>query len=180
MDTQRRRGRFAGGLAVMSMLAVATAAQVPDKPDFSGTWVLADPAGASPDAARTLTVTMSVVRQNVRGEPMAPFFDSLTVTRQFATEVRPDFYRIGIEGGTVSGSVGVIGGPACKTTYGVRWQDNRLVIEHASFSCGRDFVPDREHIEIWALDAEGRLTLSVTDRAPGIDTKTSTLTYRRN
>jgi hypothetical protein len=176
MDIQRQRAHSVGGLAMASMLAAATAAQVPDKPDFSGTWVLTDPAAARPDVPRTLTVTQSVRRENVRGKPMTPFFDSLTVVREFPTDVRTDSYRIGIEGGTSSAP----GGPTCKTTFGVRWDENRLVIENGSYSRCTGGGPYTEHTEIWQLDAAGMLILSVTDRGSDFGTRRNTLTYRRN
>ena len=177
MGTGPHRARSVAGLAILSMLAAAGAA-AQDKPDFSGTWVLADAAGPSPDAARRLTVTMTVLRDNVRGEPIGPFFDTLTVTREFPTGLRPDSYRIGIEGGTVGGAVGA----ACTSTrYSVRWDGNRLVIETGSYpKCTRDAGPYTEHTEVWELDAAGVLTVSTTDRSADAEPRRNTSTYRRN
>ena len=175
-------------LAIVPMLAVATAA-AQDKPDVSGTWALADPASVGPDAARNLTLTMTVVRQNVRGEPIGPFFDSLTVTREFATGARSvDSYRLGVEGGTARGTVGGLStagagsrASASQTRFSVRWQGNRLVIETASYSgASREAGPYTEHAEVWQLDAAGMLILTVTDRGSEFETRTSILTYRRN
>ena len=61
MGIPLHRGRsVVVGLAALSMLIAATTA-AQDKPDFSGTWVLADSLSASPDAARKLLAWSSPV-----------------------------------------------------------------------------------------------------------------------
>lgn len=94
--------RHTGWLAILSvLLAAPVAAQ--GKPDFSGHWILETPGGAGPDVAQLLTVRQPVVRTNVYGAPMPPFFKELSVERHFATDARTETYQIGVEGGVVGG-----------------------------------------------------------------------------
>jgi len=93
--------RHKGWLSILSMLVAATVV-AQDKPDFSGRWILETSAGAGPDGARALTVRQPVVRTNVYGAPMPPFFKELSVDRQFGTDVRSETYQIGIEGGAIN------------------------------------------------------------------------------
>ena len=177
--------RHKGWLAIPSML-VAAAVAVQDKPDFSGHWVLAPSPGSGPDVARSLTVRQSIARTNVYGAPIEPFFKDLTVEREFVSDVRTDTYQIGVEGGTVGGMVPAgreTGSSAniSQTRFSVHWEGNRLVIETGSYSGPtRDAGPYTEHTEVWQLDDAGILILSVTDRGSGIESKTKTLTYRKN
>jgi hypothetical protein len=176
--------RHTGWLSILSMFVAATVA-AQDKPDFSGRWILESPADAGPDVARSLTVRQLVVRTNVYGAPMTPFFKELSVERQFGNDVRTETYQIGIEGGVV----GVVSpnratGPDVnvpQTRFSVRWEENRLVIDIGSYSGPtRESGPYTEHTEVWQLDATGMLILSMTDRGSGIASTTKTLTYRKN
>jgi hypothetical protein len=172
-------------LLTLSMLVAATVA-AQDKPDFSGRWILESAAGAGPDVARSLRVRQPVVRTNVFGAPMPPFFKEISVERQFVTEVRTETYQIGVEGGTVSGGVSANRGTAqdanfSQTRFSVRWEDNHLVIDTVSYSGPtREAGPYTEHTEVWQLDAAGMLILSSTDRGSGIASTMKTLTYRKN
>lgn len=177
--------RHKGWLSILSMLVAATVA-AQDKPDFSGRWILETSAGASRDVARSLTVRQPVVRTNVYGAPMPPFFKELSVERQFVTDVRTDIYQIGVEGGMVGGVLPANRGAApdvnvSQTRFSVRWEDNRLVIDSGSYSGPtREAGPYTEHTEVWQLDAAGMLVVSITDRGSGIASTTKTLTYRKN
>ena len=63
---------------VMVSLCVPLLAQ--DKPDFSGSWIL-ESGSSGADIPQALSVSQSIVRTNVRGEPMQPFFKDITATR---------------------------------------------------------------------------------------------------
>ena len=186
-----RRMRYAREMlrnACLPMLAILLAATVTaqDQPDFSGRWVLDASVAADPDVARSLTVRQPIVRTNVHGAPIAPFFRELSVERQFVTGARTDVYQIGIEGGVVGGVApsnrGDAAGPnVSQTRFSVRWEDNRLVINSGRYS-GPTREPGAytEHTEIWQLDGAGTLMLSITDGGSGRASTTKTLTYRKN
>ena len=172
-------------VSILWILVAATVA-AQDKPDFSGHWILETAAAADPAVARSLTVRQPVVRTNVYGAPMPPFFKELSVERQFVTGVRTETYQIGIEGGMVGavrpanrGTGRDVNVP--QTRFSVRWEDDRLVIQSGSYSGPtRDAGPYTEHTQVWQLDAAGRLILSTTDRGSDVASTTKTLTYRKN
>jgi hypothetical protein len=71
-------------------------------------------------------------------------------------------------------------GPNTHTRFSVRWDGDTLVIETGSYTGPtRDSGPYSEHEEIWSLDAQRRLAMTVTDRGSGTESKTVRLTYRR-
>ena len=157
-------------LAVTVALSAVVAAQ--SQPDFSGRWVLARPETAAVDVARTLTVRQPIVRTNVYGAPMEPFFKEISVDREFVGSKRTDTHLIGARGGSVQ--MGPAGRGASTTSY-ARWEERQLVIdtgrtEDAKFS---------ERTEVWQLDAAGLLTITVTERATGAEPRATTATYRR-
>jgi hypothetical protein len=166
-----------GWLSSLSIFAVATVA-AQSQPDFSGGWALLRSEGASADVARTLTVRQPIVRTNVYGAPIEPFFKEITIERQFATSTRTDTYLIGARGGTVEGAVSGLNasGRERSTSVFARWEDNRLVIDTGSSSEGIQIG----RTEVWQFDAAGILTVTVTDRAAGTESRTTTVTYRRN
>jgi hypothetical protein len=177
--------RQKGWFSLLSILVAATVV-AQDKPDFSGRWILEPTADVGPDVARSLTVRQPVVRTNVFGAPMPPFFNELSVERQFVTGLRTETYQIGVVGGTVGGVVPTNRAPAAdanasEARFLVRWEDDRLVIDTGNYSgSSREAGPYSEHSEIWQLDAAGRLILSIMDRGSGIASTTKTLTYRKN
>jgi hypothetical protein len=176
--------RRLGWSSVLSIL-VAWMVAAQSQPDFSGRSVLALPERAGADVARTLTVRQPIVRTNVYGAPMEPFFKEITIERQFVTHTHTDTYPIGVEGGVVgvtgSGRVTGLGVNIPETRFSVRWEDNRLVIDTGSYSAStREAGPYTERTEAWQLDAAGMLTVTITDRASGAESTTSTATYRRN
>ena len=160
------------------------AARVPDQPDFSGRWVLEGPQPAAPEAPRALTVRQSLVRANVRGEPMEPFFRDLTVERQFESATHSETYWIGTLGGSVGDSVtsgsGGGGRTGPSTHISVKWEGRSLVIETGSFTGS---TPETgvwtQRREIWSLDPDGRLRLAITTRSSTDPPGSNTLVYRR-
>lgn len=169
-------------LLLTPLVAAGLSAQ--DKPDFSGSWVLQDPPQPGVAIPRTLAIRQPLRRTTVLGEPMPPAFLDLTVERQFEGELRAETYRIGTEGGMVSGIVGD-GRSAqdvnrVRTRVSVRWEGDRLHIETGRYSGPtRDSGPYTEHAEVWRLDQQSRLLITVVDRQPDSEVATRTLTYRR-
>ena len=110
---------------------------------------------------------------------MPPFFLELTVERHFESGTKTQAYLIGTEGGTVGGIAGGRGISA-SSRFSVRWDGERLRIETGSYSGPtRDSGPFTEHDEVWTLDEQGRLLISMVDRRSGAEPATRTLTYRR-
>jgi hypothetical protein len=175
--------RHQGWLSILSMVVAATVA-AQDNPDFSGRWMLETSAGAGPDVALFLTVRQPVVRTNVYGAPMPPFFKELSVERQFGDDLRVETYQIGLGGGVVGvvaanrGTASAVNVP--QTRFSVRWEGNRLVIDTGRYSGPtREAGPYTEHTEVWQLDSGGMLILFITDRGSGTASTTKTLTYRK-
>jgi hypothetical protein len=164
-----------GRLPIFAAVAFAMAA-AQTQPDFSGRWVLERSEGAGVENARALVVRQPVVRENVYGVPIQPVFLQITVERQFAAATRTDTYCI-CRGGRVGGVTagGQSRGPT--SSFFVRWEENRLVIDTAT-SAGENGLPVA-HTEVWQLDANGTLTVKIEDRVQGAEPRTGTATYRR-
>jgi hypothetical protein len=168
------------GLFLVLLIATPRFVATQKQPDFSGEWVLVSATRSDSDAAPMLTVRQTLVRTDASGQPMAPFFSQLIVERKFVDHPRKDTYQLGVHGvrGGISG--GIIGGGGVQTRYSVLWEGDRLVIETGSYSGpSRQDGPYWEHTEVWGLDREGQLVLSITDRSDK-DQTSNTLTYRRN
>ena len=169
-------------LLLTPLVAVGLAAQ--DKPDFSGNWVLQDPPQPGVDIPRTLAIRQPLQRTTVLGKPMPPAFLHLTIERHFESGVSAETYHVGTEGGTVSGIVGdgrsVQDVNRARSRVSVRWDGDRLQIETGRYSGPtRDSGPYTEHTEVWWLDEQGRLLITVVDRRSDSELATRTLTYRR-
>jgi hypothetical protein len=163
-------------VVLLPLVGASPAAQ--DKPDLSGVWVLQDPPQPGVGIAPSLTVRQPLRRTNVRGEPMPPAFLELTVERHFTSGTKTERYYIGTVGGTVGGIADRRG--SAPSRFSVRWDGDRLRIETGSYSGPtRDSGPFTEHDEVWSLDEQGRLLISVVDRRSGGEPATRTLTYRR-
>ena len=161
-------------VAVMVSLG-ALAAQ--DKPDFSGSWILESGSSAA-DIPQALSVSQSLVRTTVRGEPMQPFFKDMTVTRALARSTRSETYQIGVVGGTVSGRADGANDP--RTHHRVAWEEQALVIESGSYTGPTPESGDwAERREVWSLDSGVRLRLAITIRSSVDAPRTVMLVYRR-
>jgi hypothetical protein len=165
--------------ALVLIIVLAAAAQ--DAPDFSGRWLLVSSEPSTQDAPRALVVQQARVRANVRGEPMKPFFKSITIEREFPGTTRSETRAIGVIGGFVSGVVGTgePGGP--RTHHAVKWDGNALVFEGGSYS--GEAAATRvwaERREVWSFDPDGRLRITTTTRgSTDVAGTTVTLIYRR-
>ena len=162
-------------LVVMASLAAPLAAQ--DKPDFSGSWILESGASGT-DTPLALSVSQSLARTDVHGEPMLPFFKDITVTRALASSTRSETYQIGVVGGTVSGRADGANDP--RTHHRVAWEEQALVIESGSYTGPTPESGDwAERREVWSLDSDVRLRLTITIRSSVDAPRTVMLVYRR-
>jgi hypothetical protein len=174
-----KRGRFIH--TVPYLIVVAVSVVVPlvaqDTSDFSGHWVLESASRSAADTPRALSVTMSLVRTNVRGEPMNPFFKDITVVRELANGTSSETYEIGVVGGSLGGSAA---GEFPSRHHRVVWEKQVLIIETGSYTGP---TPESgqwtERREAWSLDPEGRLRLAITSRNSGRASSTVTHVYRR-
>ena|ERR1700730_3670093 len=159
-------------LVAVSMTA-RLAAQ--DMPDFSGHWVLESGSQATADIPQTLSVNQSLVRTNVRGEPMKPFFRDITVARELQSGTRSETYQIGVEGGLISGRADG-GVDALRRHHRVVWDAQTLVIENSSYTGPTPESGEwTERREVWSLDPGGQLRLRITTRSSVDPARTVTL-----
>jgi hypothetical protein len=165
------RARICPAVVAVLMSAAGTAQE---KPDFVGTWVLTDPADASKDTARELVVK--------RGADTGPA-TTLVVERRFEREVQSASYEVGLVGGTVGGEVR--GSPDAKemkwTSYSVRRYGHTLAIVSGSYSGPthwevREFS---EREEVWSLEEDGTLGITIFQRRTGSDPGRTRATYRK-
>ena len=158
---------------VIVLTALVAPLQSQSQPDFSGAWALdSAPAG---DAPVTITVKQVLVRTNVRGVPVAPFFRQIVIARAGRTES----YDIGAVGGSMSGIVGGALSPL-RTHQRVAWEEQALVIESGSYTGGARETGDwSERRELWSIDSDGRLRVRISTRGSGIVSSDDTLIYRR-
>jgi len=169
----------------LTVLALFTSAELSgqSQPDFSGRWafVLAEPTDAQ--AAGTLIVQQPIVRTNVHGGPMQPFFKSITIERQFVNRTHTDVYELGVQGGRVGGPITADHDPLTavpQTRYFVRWEDNRLVMDTGSYAgSSREAGPYIERTETWQIDDSGMLVVTITDRASAMEPSSHSARYRR-
>jgi hypothetical protein len=178
-----KRGLISHPLPWLVVLAVSIATQVAaqDKPDFSGHWVLESGSQSAADVPEALEVSQSLVRTNVYGQPMPPFFKDITVVRAFENGARSETYQIGVEGGTVSGGTAERADqPRSQYHYHVAWESETLVMEFGSYTGP---APESgqwtERREEWLLDPGGRLRVAITTRSSSAASSTVTQVYRR-
>lgn len=154
-----------------------------DKPDFSGTWILESPVVPGVDVPVKLTVRQSLVRTNVRGEPMKPYFKTISVQREFATLLRTDSYEIGLIGGFVGGSAGQHADDPSDRPHGsdaVMWFGRQLVFTNARYSGGtKESGPYTEHSERWTLERADKLVTRLSDESSERPRTIVTVTYRK-
>jgi len=162
--------------------SVAPAISAQDQPDFSGQWVLVSPINGAANAARTMTVRESFKRESVKGTPMDSPLITLAVERRSNNGVRSEVYTIGTVGGIVDGAVGNPGtglGGQRQTRFSTTWDGDKLVIDIRYSGRPVDAGAESEHKEIWSLDPQGALLLTITDGNPGTQPAATNLIYRR-
>jgi hypothetical protein len=154
--------RMTMGLCVLaSIISGVSAAQ--DKPDFSGRWVLVSSADVGADAAPELAVSQAI------GTPGA----ILDVERRSKDGVHSERYKIGVR-------VFAERRDGANTRLSVRWEGDALVIERDSYSGQTaDARPDTSHHELWSIDPNGMLVMTVADRSVGAKPRTTKVVYRR-
>ena len=160
------------------VVGVPVAAQ--DQPDFSGRWMLESPSQTAPDIPRALSVRQLLVRTNVRGEAMIPFFKDINIDREFESVTRSETHQIGVMTGVVPGvhPDGSPDGPS--RHHAVKWDGNALVFESGSYTGQtREAGVWAERREVWSLDLDDRLRVVITIRGSGDVSNTVTLLYRR-
>ncbi|SRR5690349_15896297 len=168
----------------IAVLLMMPAPSTQDKPDFSGDWILVSPLDAGLNAAQAMTVHESFKRESVQGTPIDPPLITLAVDRRVNGSVRSELYTMGTIGGTIGGVVGNTGtglhGHSQQTRFSTGWDRDRLVIQITNNSGHpADAGDESEHKEVWSLDAQGALLVSITDSAAGTVPTTTTLMYRR-
>lgn len=172
--------KFAIRSSILVVLAVAALA-AQDGTDFSGRWVLVSASRPGPDLPRALSVRQELVRTNVRGEPMQPFFKSIAIDRDYESGTRSETHALGVRFGVVPGFARD-GGPAGpRGHHAVRWEHNALVFESGSYSgetSGTGVWSERR--EVWSLQPDGRLSVAITTRGSAETSTTVTLLYRRS
>jgi hypothetical protein len=156
------RSIYCSPLLVLSLAAVVAAQ---DKPDFSGRWELIAAVPSRADAASRLTVRQPIARANVLGAPMKPTFTTLTVERAFGDRATTETLQVGVQGG-------IMGEGGLRTRFSVGWEDDSLVIASGTET--------NEHREVWALDPDGLLIITMTETEAGHDSTSKRLIYRRN
>src|SRR5262249_42769533 len=142
-------------------------------------WIL-ESGSSGADIPQTLSVSQSLVRTNVRGEPMKPFFAHITVTRAFTKGTRSETYQIGVVGGTVFGRADTTVTSPRTLHNRVTWEQQTLVVENGSYTGSVPETGDwTERREVWSLDSDGRLRVAITTRSSVDAPRTVTLVYRR-
>ena len=111
---------------------------------------------------------------------MKPFFRDVTIEREFETGTRSETYQIGVAGERIP-PVNEDGIPNRRPIgSSVRLEGQSLIIESGSEigqtpeSNGR---PERR--EVWQVEPDGRLKLTITTRTSTDPLKTDTFIYRR-
>jgi hypothetical protein len=164
-----------------SSAAPAISAQY--KPDFSGDWILVNSINGASNAAQTMTVRESFKRESVKAAPIDPPLITLAVERRLNSGVHSELYTIATEGGIVGGVVGNTGtqlsGQSQQTGFSTTWDGDKLVIDIRYSGRPVAVGAESEHKEVWSLDPQGALLLTITDRYPGTEPTTTNLTYRR-
>jgi len=176
--TRGSNSRIALWLVVVAMcLTTRVAAQA--RPDFSGNWVLESEPPLATASARAISVSMSLVQTNVRGEPMTPYFKDISVVREFADSTSSDTYLIGFVGGVVGGRT-TASSDRLNSHYRVEWEDQALVIENGTYiGTTRESGQWAERREVWSLDAGGRLRVMIATRNSVGTSSEIALLYRR-
>jgi hypothetical protein len=163
---------------ILALLPVALPG-AQSSPNMLGRWILDGQVTSAPDIPKALSVRQSLVRTMERG-PMKPFFRDLTIAREFESGTRTETYQIGVAGERLPPATGgATPSPSSDHDF-VQWDRHGLVIEsqHYSASGNASDVMARRR-EVWALDPDGRLKLTVTTRISADAPKTAAYRYRR-
>ena len=148
-----------------------------DRPDFSGAWILeSEPRGGR--VPQKLVVSQRLVRADARGRPMPPFFKEIAVTRVLDGRATSETHRIGVIGGSVAGDRNGIVPP--QTRFGVAWEHRSLVFEAGTYTGHAPESGDwTERREVWDLDPDGKLRVTIRSRGSAHAPATVALVYRR-
>jgi hypothetical protein len=171
-----------GKMSLVTTLAVLFGAWLPSQthPDFSGRWVLESASPTASDVPQALSVRQSLVRTNVRGEPMTPFFKDITIEREVDGLKRSETSDIGVAGGVVRGRVGEGNASGPQQHHSVRWDGNTLILERGSYTGERrETGVWSERREEWSLGADNRLHIVITSRSASEAPSTDAIVYRR-
>jgi hypothetical protein len=152
----------------MLIALMPVAARAKEKPDYSGTWVLAHSNGSHVNAARRIVVVQSYERFR-KEEPII----TVAVDRHSNSGVHSSIYTVGTEGGEFEG---LIFGPRPVIHFSTQWKGNRLVID-SRYSL--DQITYSERKEVWALDGRDSLAIAVAERTTDGYSATGKLVYRR-
>jgi hypothetical protein len=165
-------------LSLALVLAVAVPAMAQDKPDFTGTWVLATPDRAAANVSATIVVRESFRRESVSGVPLPSPIVSMHVERHTATgDITRDDFTVGIIGGIVGG--GSSGATPARMNFAATWDGDRLVLETTWSGRPVDAGTSSLHRETWAIDRVGRLTVTTKQSIGLAEFTTTTVSYRR-
>lgn len=116
----------------------------------------------------SMIVTQRLVRTNVRGEVVAPFFLNISVTRTGASGVRVDAtYPIGVSGG-------LIGRGDIESRASFMWEGRALVFSSSTVADNRT-----ERRGVWTLEGEGHLHIAITLQSGIAADRRWGLRYRR-
>jgi hypothetical protein len=170
--------RVARSLSLVLALAVVAPAAAQEKPDFTGTWVLASPNGAAANVPTTIVVAESFRRESVSGVLLPSPIISMHVERRAAnSEVTSDDFAIGIIGGVVGGRSA--DAPRVRRNFAATWDGERLVLETTWSGRPVDAGTSSLHRETWAIDRAGLLTVTTKESLGLADFMTTTVSYRR-
>ena len=155
---------------------LAAGGQTPEQPDFSGRWVLVAPDTAPSDVPRVLVVQQHLKRTDVRGNPIKPLWDLLTVEGDDLKSGTQSGIYYFFGSGSVGGSI-----PRRMTAESLRWDEAKLVITSENWLEREDRTREslEQHTEVWSLDARGQLVIFISDRKGDGESTTRNVTYRK-
>ena len=179
-------GSISRALAVIATLTLSgNFALAQDKPDFSGSWVLASSASDA-DVPKALSIQQPLVRTNRRGEPVTPTYFEIAIARTLPTGTSSETFWIGAVSGSLTGGVigdrtsGITPRVVTRTHSRVAWEEQTLVIEIGRYTGPAPETGDWfERREAFSLPPDGALRLEITSRSSAADRKTILATYRR-
>lgn len=174
------RIRFGAATLLCVMWLVARVA-AQEHPDFSGRWRLQQ-TSADVEMPVAMDVRQTLQTTNVRGEPMAPFYSDIAITRIRPEGAAETSYRIGVRGGFISGVAGPPGTrpPESRIDRDVHWDGAALLI----LESGRSRSPSTgdvswERNERWTMLADGRIRIDVTTGGSGEPSRSGVFIYLR-